>query len=299
MKNLFGSIRYNAIGPHLKKEFGFPVAKLAVEGGFTCPNRDGTKGTGGCTFCCEGGSSYQIADIPRQMEALQAKWPDCKFMAYFQNYSNTYAPAEILREKYNNALAHPGMVGLAIATRPDCLPDDVMEVLKELNDKTYLWVELGLQTTNDQTAELINRGYLMSTFNEAISKLKNAGIKTVVHLIFGLPGENRQDMISSVNYVGTLKPFGIKFHHLYLMEGSRLAKYPPADLKLLDKDEYINLLVDSIETLPQEITIHRLGGDPPPEGLIAPLWSLDKRSVLNSVQMEFKRRASFQGIICQ
>lgn len=295
MENLFGSLHYNAIGPQLKKEFGCTVAKLAIDGGFTCPNRDGTRGTGGCTFCSEGGSSYEAADIKKQMEALSIKWPGCKYMAYFQNYSNTYASPEALRQKYNETLAHPGVMGLAIATRPDCLPDDVLEVLKELNQKTYLWIELGLQTSNDSTAELINRSYPLHTFDDAMVKLQKAGIKTVVHLIFGLPGESRQDMMDSVKYVSRLKPFGVKFHHLYLMEGSQLSKNPPPDLKLLEKDEYIRLLVDSIEMLHPDITVHRLGGDPPSNGLIAPLWSLHKRSVLNSVQMEFKRRGSFQG----
>lgn len=295
MKTQFGSIHFNAIGPYLKKQFGCRIAKLSIDGGFTCPNRDGTKGVGGCIYCSAGGSGYSAGDIAVQTRQLARKWPESKYIAYFQSYSNTYAEAALLRQKYEEALTCPDVVGLAIATRPDCLPDEVMEVLQEFNQRTYLWVELGLQTINDSTALLINRGYPLQVFDDAMAKLNNAGIRTVVHLIFGLPGESNWDMMESVHYVAAKKPFGVKFHQLYIIEGTKIAEYYPKHLQVLEKDAYISLLVDAVEVLPPEITIHRITGDPPAPGLIAPRWSLNKRSMLNSIQMEFKRRGSFQG----
>ncbi len=295
MENPFKSTHFNAIGPYLQKKFGGRVAKLSIDGGFTCPNRDGTKGVGGCIYCSDDGGGHYASDITGQMELLSHKWPESKYIVYFQSYTNTYGPADILRKKYEEALARPDVVGLAIATRPDCLPPDVIELLKELSRRTYLWVELGLQTIHDSTALLINRGYPLNVFDEAMDRLKDAGIPAVVHLIFGLPGETHSDMIASVDYVAAKKPFGMKFHQLYIMKGTKAAEYYPERLRVLEKDEYISLVVNSIERLPQDITIHRVTGDPPASDLIAPLWSLDKRSVLNGIQKEFKRRGSFQG----
>ncbi|GAB1475461.1 TIGR01212 family radical SAM protein [Bacillota bacterium] len=295
MENRFGSLHYNAIGPYLQKEFGCRVAKLAIDGGFTCPNRDGTISTGGCIFCSGDGGGHFASNIPDQMKLLSEKWPNSKYIAYFQNFSNTYAPVDELRQKYEEALTFPGVVGLAIATRPDCLPPDVIELLSELNQKTYLWVELGLQSIMDATALRIRRGYPLTVFIDAMDELSAAGIRTVVHLIFGLPKESRSDMIESVRYVADMNPFGLKFHHLYVMEGSRIIQKYPEYLPGMAMDEYISLVADSIEILPQNITIHRIAGDPPAQGLLGPLWSLDKRSVLNALQTEFKRRGTFQG----
>lgn len=295
MGNRFGSMHYNAIGPYLQKQFGCRIAKLGIDGGFTCPNRDGTKGTGGCIYCADDGGGHFASNIPHQMELLSGKWPGSKYIAYFQSYSNTYAPVDVLRQKYEEALAFPDVVGLAIATRPDCLPPEVIELLSELNQKTYLWMELGLQSIKDSTALRINRGYPLTIFVDAMNRLSSAGIRTVVHLIFGLPRESNSDMIESVRYVADLNPFGVKFHHLYIMEGASIAQRYPECLQGLGMDEYIGLVADSIEILPQDITVHRIAGDPPSQGLIAPRWSLDKRSVLNAIQIEFKRRGSFQG----
>lgn len=294
MLNPFGSIHYNAIGPFLRKELGTSIAKLSIDGGFTCPNRDGSKGLGGCIFCSDGGSSYKPDHIKSQVLQLSKKWPESKYIAYFQSYTNTYAPIYVLKKKYDEALSHPGVVGLAIATRPDCLGDDVIELLKEYNRHTYLWVELGLQTINDYTAKAFNRGYDLDVFNCAMATLKNCGIKTVVHLIFGLPGENRDNMLASAEYVGGLLPFGVKFHHLFLTEASRMAK-DIEKISFLEMKEYIGIIVDAMEILHPSITIHRLGGDPPKKGLLGPLWSLDKRAFLNEVQKEFKSRQSYQG----
>ena len=295
MENIFGSKHFNAIGPYLKDVFGSRVAKLALDGGFTCPNRDGTKGIGGCIYCSSDGSGHFASDIDSQIRLLSEKWPDSKYLAYFQSFTNTYAPVAVLREKYESALSHPGVCGLAIATRPDCLPPDVLALLSELNQKTYLWVELGLQTTNEKTAEAINRAYPLSTFDEAMEKLSAAGIRSVVHLIFGLPGETAADMLASVDHVIEKEPFGIKLHELYVTKDSKLAEMYPKSYKPLEKKEYINLVVDALERIPQTITIHRITGDPPKETFLAPSWCLDKRSVLNGIQMEFKQRGSFQG----
>ncbi|NLP30493.1 MAG: TIGR01212 family radical SAM protein [Clostridiales bacterium] len=295
MKNIFGSVHFNTIGTYLRKKFGCQISKLSLDAGFTCPNRDGTVGFGGCIYCSDDGAGHFAGDIPDQIELLSGKWPTGKYMAYFQSHTNTYAPVDILREKYLKALSHKDMVGIAIATRPDCLPDDVMDLLSELNKRTYLWVELGLQTKSDNTAKLINRCYPTSVFEEAMEKLTKANIKTVVHLIFGLPGEDRDDMMSSVDFVARHRPFGIKLHQLYIMENTPLAELYPEKIRVLEKDEYINLVVDALERLPQDITVHRLTGDAPEDSLIAPKWCLDKRSVLNGIQKEFKRRGTFQG----
>ena len=295
MENIFGSRHFNAIGPYLKEVFGDRIAKLSIDAGFTCPNRDGTKGVGGCIFCSADGGGHYASDIPGQIRLLSVKWPESKYIAYFQSYTNTYAPVGILREKYEAALSAPGVVGLAVATRPDCLSPDVLALLSELNQKTYLWVELGLQTIHNETAERVNRCYPLSVFDQAMTDLRSAGIRTVVHLIFGLPGENRADMLASVDYVAAKEPFGIKLHQLYVMKGTALALMGPAAVRPLEKKEYVDLVVDALEHIPQTITIHRLTGDPPEGTLLSPLWCPDKRSVLNGIQKEFKARGSFQG----
>lgn len=295
MENIFGSVHFNSIGAYLRKEFGSQISKLSLDGGFTCPNRDGTLGTGGCIYCSEDGAGHFAGTIAGQIQLLSGKWPSGKYIAYFQSHTNTYAPVDVLHQKYEEALSHPDVIGIAIATRPDCLSLDVMELLLDLNRKTYLWVELGLQTMNDTTADLINRCYSTSVFDESIDALSAAGIRTVVHLIFGLPRESREDMMASVDYVVSKKPFGIKIHQLYLMKDTPMETLYPEHIHLLKKEEYIGLVVDALEHISQEITIHRLTGDAPEHTLIAPLWCLDKRSVLNGIQKELKKRGSFQG----
>lgn len=295
MRNIFGSNHFNTIASHLKAEFGCRVMKLSLDAGFTCPNRDGTKGTGGCLFCSDDGAGHYASTIPDQIQLLSNKWPEGKYLAYFQSHTNTYAPVPTLRRLYEEALSYPNVVGLAIATRPDCLSDEVLELLQELNQRTYLWIELGLQTMHEKTAERLNRCYPLSTFEDAMQKLKALHIKTIVHLILGLPWETKEDMLQSVQYVGGKAPFGIKLHLLHVMKNTGLAKLYPSEFRTFEKDEYISLVVDALELLPQDITIHRITGDSPEEDLIAPLWSVDKRSVLNGVQQEFKRRDSFQG----
>lgn len=295
MENPFGSRHFNTIGTYLRQEFGCQISKLSLDAGFSCPNRDGRVGTGGCVYCGEDGSGHFAGTIPEQIALLSGKWPSGKYIAYFQSHTNTYGSVERLRQCYEEALSYPGVIGIAIATRPDCLPAEVLELLSELNRKTFLWVELGLQTARDDTGDLINRCYPTSVFDQAMLDLATAGVRTVVHLIFGLPGETREDMMASVDYVAACSPFGVKFHQLYVMKGTAIAGWPEQQLRMLEKDQYISFIVDALERLPQQITVHRLTGDAPEDSLIAPLWCLDKRSVLNGIQKEFKRRGTFQG----
>ena len=287
---------FNSIGSYLKERFDCKVIKLSLDAGFTCPNRDGTKGTGGCIFCSAEGSGDFASDIPGQIRLLSKKWPSGKYIAYFQSHTNTYAPAEILRKKYDKALDYPDVVGIAIATRPDCLSPEILELLSELNQKTFLWVELGLQTIHEDTAQLINRCYPLVDFDRAVNELSKRGIKTVVHLILGLPGENRGDMLASVRYVCGKDIFGVKLHLLNVLKNTKLAEFYPDRIHIPTKEEYINLVVDALEIIPQHITIHRVTADAPRHLLIAPEWSYEKRSILNGIQKEFQRRNSWQGI---
>ena len=317
MENPFGSIHYNNIGTWLRQRFGCQVSKLSLDGGFTCPNRDGSKGYAGCSFCSwEGSGEFASAVTPEtiadamqeQIALLSRKWPEGKYIAYFQSHTNTYAPLEKLRALFDAALAVPGVAGLAIATRPDCLPPDVLELLSEYNRRTFLWVELGLQTMHDHTADMLNRCYPTSVFAEAAAALRSREIPFLVHLIFGLPGETKEDMLASVRFAAAQKPFGIKIHSLSYLSDSTLGRvlvsqekgyncsykaFPP--LRPLELQEYIDLVVDALEILPPEITVHRITGDAPADTLIAPLWPKNKHAVLNGIQQEFKKRGSFQG----
>ena len=278
--------QFNAIGAYLKKEFGCKVIKLSIDGGFTCPNRDGTLSTDGCIFCSAEGSGELASNIPDQIKLLSNKWPNSKYLAYFQNHTNTYAPVSELREKFYAALDYPGVVGIAIATRPDCLSDDVLALLDELNKKTFLWVELGLQTIHDDTALLINRCYPLTTFDEAIEKLARLRIKAVIHLILGLPGEGKEEMLSSVRYVCEKNIFGIKLHMLNLVEGSTMAKQYPDYVSFETMEEYIKLAAEAIRLIPPHVTIHRITGDVPRKILISPSWSYEKLKILNGINKE-------------
>lgn len=295
MASIFGDQYFNSIGDYLKKRFGCKVIKLSLDAGFTCPNRDGTKGTGGCIFCSAEGSGDFASDIPGQISLLSKKWPSGKYIAYFQSHTNTYAPVEVLREKYYQALEYPDVIGIAIATRPDCLSPEILELLSELNQKTFLWVELGLQTIHEETAQLINRCYPLPVFDRAMCELSALHIKTVVHLILGLPGEDREDMMTSVRYVCGKEIFGIKLHLMNVLKDTRLAEFYPDRIHIPKKEEYINLVVDVLEIIPKHITIHRVTADAPRHLLIAPEWGYEKRSILNGIQKEFKHRGSYQG----
>ena len=287
----------NTIGSYLKDHFGIKVVKLALDGGFTCPNRDGSKGTGGCLFCSDTGSGDTAGDIQSQIRLLSDKWPSAKYIAYLQNHTNTYAPADTLRRVYEDALTgHPDIVGLAVATRPDCLSGEVLDVLEEFNRKTFMWVELGLQTIHEQTASTMNRCYGLSAFDEAVAALSERNIRSVIHLIFGLPGETRDMMLDSVRYVCSGNIFGLKMHLLNVVKNSVLGREHPDYVPFESMDEYINLVCDALEIIPPDITIHRMTGDAPRPILIAPEWSYKKRSILNGIHLELHRRKTWQGI---
>ncbi len=299
---------FNSISSYLKTRFGCKVIKLSIDGGFTCPNRDGTKGVGGCIFCSAGGSGELSGDLPGQIRLLSKKWPKVTdYIAYFQAHTSTYAHVDILRRKFSQALDHPGVLGLAVATRPDCLSEDVLDLLSEINQKTFLWVELGLQTIHEKTAETINRCYPLSCYDSAVSALFQRDIRIVTHLILGLPGENRQDMLSSVRYVckplknsvdtvkGKEHIFGLKLHLMNVVSGSAMEKLMPEYVPFDSLNEYVSLVCDILETIPPEITIHRLTGDVPRQLLIAPKWSYQKRTILNGIMKEMSRRGSRQG----
>ncbi|MTI65878.1 MAG: TIGR01212 family radical SAM protein [Firmicutes bacterium] len=296
--------RYHSLNYELRKEFNQKVIKLSLSGGFTCPNRDGTIGNKGCLFCSEKGSGEFAASkelsikeqINEQKNFLSKKWQTGKYIAYFQSYSNTYSTVKDLKYKFNEAIDSKGVVGLAVATRPDCLNEDILDLLSDLNKRTYLWIELGLQTIHEKTAKLIRRGYDLTYFSDALKKLNDRNIKVVTHLIMGLPTETKNDMLESVKYISKLNLYGVKFHLMHILKDTDLYKYYNDNpFKLFTKEEYISLIADSIELLPPEIVIHRLTGDGAKEKLIAPRWSLNKLSVLTGIDKELKIRDTYQG----
>ncbi len=296
--------RYNSLNYFLRNKFNEKIYKISLDGGFGCPNRDGKISFGGCTFCSERGSGdyagNRILSITDQFKdrkkIMEKKWKDGKYIAYFQAYTNTYAPVNELRKKYEEALCQENVVGVSIATRPDCLSEEVMDLLEEINKKTYLWVELGLQTINDETARKFNRGYEFKTFQEGLKKLQDRNIEVVVHTILGLPGETKEDMIKTVDYVAHSGVQGIKFHLLHLMKNTKMVEdYDKGDLILLEQDEYINIICESISMLPEDMVVHRLTGDSPRDALIGPMWSLKKWEVLNSIDKKLVDDNVWQG----
>ena len=296
--------RFHNLNYFLRNKFGEKVFKISLDGGFSCPNRDGTISKGGCLFCSERGSGDFAGDrdfsISRQFNDIKTmmakKWKNGKYIAYFQAYTNTYAPIDVLKKKYEEALKQEGVVALAIATRPDCLGDEVLDLLEEINKKFYVWVELGLQTCNDETARKINRGYKLEVFEDAIKRLKERNIDFVVHSIFGLPGETKEDMLKTVEYIAHSGAQGVKFHLLHLMKGTPLVKlYERGELEFLEQEDYIDLLCKSVEMLPQEMVIHRLTGDAPRDLLIGPMWSLKKWEILNAIDRTMEENDVYQG----
>jgi len=299
-----GADRINGISFWLKQRFGKKMIKLACDAGFTCPNRDGTLSTGGCTFCGErAGSEFSSrtepgkikASLDEQIRMYRTKWPDAGYLAYFQNHTNTYAPVETLRRLYYEALSDPRIEGLAVATRPDCLGDDVLALLKEIGSEHFLWVELGLQTANDGTADRINRCYPLSVYDAAAEKLNALGIRFVTHLILGLPGETKDDMEASVDHVCRAGTWGLKLHMLNIVKGSAMGEEDPVYVPFGSIEEYVDLVCDLLERIPEDVVIHRLTADAERRTLIAPEWSYQKRTILNSIHAELRRRGSYQG----
>ncbi|PTX60249.1 hypothetical protein C8P63_10913 [Melghirimyces profundicolus] len=300
----WGDKRYHTWNHHLRSHFGEKVFKIPLDGGFTCPNRDGTVAAGGCTFCSPRGSGDfagdRRQDLVRQFNTVRnrmhQKWPKAKYIGYFQAFSNTYAPVEVLRPMYETVLEQPGVVGLSIATRPDCLPDDVVELLAELNERTYLWVELGLQTVHDTTSDLINRGHDYACFLDGVAKLRRHGIRTCAHIIFGLPQETEEMMLETARACAAMDIQGLKIHSLHLLKKTPMVKqYKEGLLQFLDKKTYVRLVADTLETLPPDMVIHRVTGDGPPDLMIGPLWSTKKWETLNAIDDELKQRSSWQG----
>ncbi len=288
----------------LKEKFNEKIYKVSLDGGFTCPNRDGKVSRGGCIFCSENGSGDFTAtklksihaQIEEQIDLVSKKYKGDKYIAYFQNFTNTYAEVSYLRKIYEEALSHEKIVGLAIATRPDCLEDDVLELLAELNKKTFLWVELGLQTLNDDVAKYFNRAYETEIYKEASEKLNRLNIKFVTHIIIGLPKEENDDYLKTAIFAQNCGTWGIKLHLMYVVKNTPLEKlYLNGALKVNTKEEYVEKVVNVLENISSEIVVHRLTGDGDRETLVAPLWSIKKIDVLNSIHKELKRRNTYQG----
>ncbi|CAM3666243.1 TIGR01212 family radical SAM protein [Marinicrinis lubricantis] len=301
---LWGDKRFHTWNYEMKQQFGEKVFKVMLDAGFTCPNRDGTIAAGGCTFCSARGSGdfagRRRDDLVTQFNEVRdrqhQKWPNAKYIGYFQAYTNTYAPVETLREYYEVILEQPNVVGLSIATRPDCLPDDVVEYLAELNERTYLWVELGLQTIHESTSTLINRAHDTQCYYDAVEKLRKHNIRVCSHIIYGLPGETPDMMLETGRAVSKMDVQGIKIHLLHLMRKTPMVRqWKEGLLEFMEMDDYIKLVVDTLEFLPPEMIVHRLTGDAPRDLLIGPMWSLNKWEVLNAFDRELKERNSWQG----
>ncbi len=298
-------MEYYSFNQYVKDTFGEKVYKIALDGGFTCPNRDGSLETRGCIFCSGKGSGEfaqklllderGVPDIYAQIEAgkklVEKKNKSGKYIAYFQSFTNTYGEISYMREVFTRAIAHPDIVAISIGTRPDCLPREVLELLKELNEKKPVWVELGLQTIHEKTAEYIRRGYELPVFDEAVENLKAIGICVIVHCILGLPGETKDMMKQTVSYIGKSGADGIKLQLLHVLKGTDLAAaYDRGEFSVMDMEEYVNLVADCLMLLPKGMVIHRMTGDGDKKILMAPLWSADKKRVWNALQREIKRR---------
>lgn len=295
---------YHSLDYMLRERFGEKIYKVSLNGGMTCPNRDGKIGNRGCIFCSAGGSGDFAGDaentISEQIEAqkklLVRKRPAGKYIAYFQAYTNTYAPPEYLRSIFTEALNHPDIVGLSIGTRPDCLEENVLNLLSELNEQKPVWVELGLQTIHKKTAAYIRRGYPLECFEQAVKSLRARNIEVIVHTILGLPGESRLDILDTMEYLNHQDIQGIKLQLLHVLKNTDLADdFEKGLFQVYTMEEYLDLLISCLEHLSPDIVIHRITGDGPKDLLIAPTWSSKKRTVLNTLHQEFKTRNTWQG----
>ncbi len=284
-------LKQRTLNQYLRERFGRKIYKISISGGFTCPNRDGTLDTRGCIFCSAGGSGDFAEDknlsITEQIDLgkrrVAAKMPE-GYIAYFQAFTNTYAPVERLRALYSEAIEHPCIVAVSIGTRPDCLSDEVLDLIAELNLLKPVWIELGLQTIHEKSAEYIRRGYPLAVYERAIRELRARNIETITHVILGLPGESREEMLQTVKYVGESGVQGIKLQLLHVLEGTDLAlDYRNGLFEVMTMDDYISLIKDCVDILPDDIVIHRLTGDGPKRILIAPEWTKDKKRVLNAL----------------
>lgn len=294
---------YNTLSDFLKEKFGCKVFKVTLNAGFTCPNRDGTKGVGGCIYC---ESSTLMpkeysgdVDIKSQLaagiEKVRKRHKADKFIAYFQINTNTHAPVEYLEKLYRQAL-HPDVVGIAISTRPDCVNDSVLDLIERLKKERYVWLELGLQSANDSTLAYINRGHTARDFEEAITKAKARGIDTCAHVIIGLPDEDRESVFKTIKFLAELNVWGIKFHQLQVIKGTRLEElYNEGKVRLLELEEYAGLVVECLEMLPKTTIIHRLSGDAPKQFIVAPKWGANKFIIMDKITEILKAKNTFQG----
>ncbi len=299
--------RYNSFSDELKRVFGCRVHRIAVDAGFTCPNRDGTVGSGGCIYCGgEGSGAVGIArgesiasQIAHGKEVMVRKYKARKFIAYFQAYSNTYAPVGRLCALYNEALGSDDVVGLIVGTRPDCLPPETMELLAAYSRRTYFWLELGLQSPLDATLKMLKRGHDFAAFSRAVQRCREMGIRVCAHIILGLPGETRAEMLATAGILNGLKIDGVKIHLLHVLRDTPLAEmYGRGEVRIMERDDYVGLVCDFLERLDPRIIVQRLTGDGNREYLVAPLWSLAKFEVLNAIDTELERRGSMQGSKC-
>lgn len=300
----WGEKRYHSLDYYLKNTYGSKLYKLSLNGGMTCPNRDGTCGTRGCIFCSQGGSG-DFAESPsetirEQIEhgksKVAAKYGGGSYIAYFQAYTNTYAPVDYLRKIFTEAIMHPDIRILSVATRPDCLGEDILNLLHELNQIKPVWIELGLQTIHESTARYIRRGYPLCVFDDAVKRLRKENIEVIVHTILGLPGENTADILETMEYLNHMDIQGIKLQLLHVLRGTDLAAdYEKGLFQTYERDEYISLLINCLEHLRPDMVIHRITGDGPKDLLIAPLWASRKREVLNMLHHRMKEEQSYQG----
>ena len=301
---MWGEKRFYSLDYFYRQKFGSKVARVTIDGGFTCPNRDGTVSSGGCIFCGTSGAGEFCADkalpilqqINIQKTVLQNKWKELKIIPYFQSFTNTYAAGDVLRKKYEEALTAEECVGLSIATRADCLGNDVLDLLEELNSRTFLQVELGLQTVNDKTAQVINRGYSLDVFTQSVQALQSRGIEIVAHLIVGLPGEDRTDYLNAVRYISDMKINGVKIQVLYLLQDAPLMQWhTEGKIKFMERFEYIDTIAAMLSYLSPQVVVHRLTGDPPWRSLIEPKWTTDKKQILNQINQYLKEKNIYQG----
>lgn len=297
--------RYHTLDYFYKNRFDSKVFKVSLNAGFSCPNIDGTVGTGGCIYCSKTGSGEFAGCITDSLEEqfnkiknmMHKKWPKAKYIGYFQARTNTYAPVKILKSYYEKVLSFDNVIGLNIATRPDAISDECLDYLEELNKKTYLTIELGLQTTNELTSKLINRCHSLSCFEKMVKELRKRNINVVVHIINGLPYETKEDMLNTVKYLNKLDIQGVKIHMLSIIKDTPLEKlYKEKPFKILTKEEYIDIVIDQLEYLREEIVIHRITGDPDPKELVEPTWLIKKFCVLNDIDKEMVRRDTYQGV---
>ncbi len=297
--------RYHTLDYYYKKKFNSKVFKVSLNAGFSCPNLDGTLSKKGCIFCSKLGSGDYAGDIKDEIitqfdnvkKVMENKWPNSKYIGYFQARTNTYASVNILKEKFEPILKLNNVVGISIATRPDCIDDNCLDYLIDLNKRTFLTIELGLQTVNEETLKLINRCHTVSCFTDCVKKLRENNINVVAHIINGLPYETKEMMIETVNYLNKLDIQGIKIHMLHIIKDTDLDKlYKASPFKVLTKNEFVNIVCDQLEFLDEKIVIHRVTSDPKVEDLVEPTWLVKKFDVLNSIDKEMKLRNSFQGI---